>query len=71
MNTESLSKFRQLFAVNAQSGVEYVAGRIFYLFGKLRLTEIIHLVVETHTFMDYFKGFREKSCCPRNFRRRN
>jgi len=39
--------------------MEYVAWRIFRLFRKLRLTEIIHLVTHTRTFMDYFKGFEK------------
>ena len=33
--------------------------RIFRLFSKLRLTGIMHLVAETGTFMEYFKGFEK------------
>ena len=39
--------------------MEYVAGRIFRLFSKLRLTGIMHLVAETGTFMEFFKGFEK------------
>jgi len=43
----------------AQTAIEYVAMRIFRLFGKLRLTGIIHLISEKHTFMEYFRGFEK------------
>lgn len=42
-----------------QNAIEYVIGRIFRLFSKLPLTGIIHLVAETKTFMEYFKGFEK------------
>ena len=41
------------------SGLEYVVGRIFRLFSKLRLTGVIHLVAEIRTFNEYFKGFEK------------
>ncbi len=39
--------------------MEYVAGRIFGLFSKVRLTGIMHLVAETRPFTAYFKGFEK------------
>ncbi len=45
--------------MTARSGIEYVAGRIFRLFGNLHLTGIIHLVAETHAFVEYFTGFEK------------
>jgi len=45
--------------VPVQSAIEYVAMRVLRLFSKLRFMEIIHLVAETHTFLEYFKGFEK------------
>ena len=45
--------------MSAQTGIEYVAGRIFRLFGRLRLSGIMHLVADTRPFTDYFKGFEK------------
>lgn len=42
-----------------QNAIEHIIGRIFRLFNKLPLTGIIHLVAETQTFMEYFKGFEK------------
>ena len=39
--------------------MEYVLMRFFRLFTKLPLRGIIHLVSQTGTFMDYFKGFEK------------
>ena len=43
----------------ARSAVESIVGRIFGLFGKLRLTGVIHLMAEKATFMEYFHGFEK------------
>ena len=44
-----------------QSAAEYVVMRIFRLFTKLPLRGIIHLISQTGTFMDYFRGFEKNS----------
>ena len=39
--------------------MEHVSGRIFRLFPRVPLTGVMHLVAETGTFTDYFKGFEK------------
>ena len=58
----SLSIFQglgRLFAVSSRSAIERVGMRFFRLFGKLRLTGIIHLVSGKASFIEYFKGFEK------------
>jgi hypothetical protein len=45
--------------VPIQSATEYVVMRIFRLFTKLPLRGIIHLIAQTGTFTDYFRGFEK------------